>query len=90
MHSFGTADPLASEHHPAVTNHWHLGFRDGKTKIDYSFQEIFADEIAEHFKQLMLAAGFSELTIADAFDKLAQEVFEHRHAKPSSSSGEMS
>lgn len=90
MRDFGTADPLASEHHPAITSYWQLGFRDGKTKIDYSFQEIYAEEIVEHFKQLMLAAGFAELTIADAFDGLAQEILEHRHAKSSSSSGEMS
>lgn len=90
MHNFGTADPLASEHHPSVINQWQIGYRDGKTKIDYSFEEIYADEIAEHFKQLMLAAGFSELTIADAFDKLAQEVFENRFEKSSSSSREVS
>ena len=90
MRDFGTADPLANEHHPAVTNYWHLGFRDGETKVDYSFNEIFAYEIAEHFKQFMQAAGFSETTIADAFDYLAQEVFEHHNEKSSSSSGEMS
>lgn len=90
MRNFGTADPLASEHHPSIKSQWHLGYRDDKTKIDYSFEEIFANEIVEHFKQFMQAAGFCETTIADAFDYLAQEVFERHNEKSSSSSGEMS
>ena len=35
-------------------------YEEGETKVSYSFHNIYMPEIVEHFKQFILACGFSE------------------------------
>ena len=49
-------------------------YEEGETKISYSFRNIYMPEIIEHFKQFVLACGFSE---GCAMDSMASMVEEH-------------
>ena len=35
-------------------------YEEGETKLSYSFHNIYMPEVVEHFKQFVLACGFSE------------------------------
>jgi hypothetical protein len=56
---------------------WTISYREGSTRFDYSFENIYAPEVMEHFKQCMLAAGFMEDSITTSMEDLIQDLRRH-------------
>ena len=53
---------------------------EGETKISYSFHNIYMFEVIEHFKQFILACGFSEGCAMDSMASMVEE-YELTHVK---------
>ncbi len=66
---------------------WTICYREGSTRFDYSFENIYAPEVMEHFRQCMLAAGFQDGSIADAMEETVEQIrhYEQNLAQPSRS-----
>ena len=66
---------------------WTISYREGSTRFDYSFENIYAPEVMEHFHQCMLAAGFADGSIADAMEETVEQIrrYEQNLAQPSRS-----
>lgn len=56
---------------------WTVSYREGSTRFDYSFENIYAPEVMEHFRQCMLAAGFVDGSIADAMEEMIEQIRGH-------------
>ena len=55
-------------------------YEEGETKVSYSFHNIYMPEIVEHFKQFILACGFSEGCVIDSMAAMVEE-YEMMHVK---------
>jgi hypothetical protein len=53
---------------------------EGETKISYSFHNIYMPEVVEHFKQFILACGFSENCAMTSMASMVEE-YEMMHVK---------
>lgn len=61
-------------------------YEEGETKLSYSFHNIYMPEVVEHFKQFVLACGFSEGCAMASMGTMVEEyeMMEEKHAAKSS------
>lgn len=55
-------------------------YEEGETKVSYSFHNIYMPEVIEHFKQFVLACGFSESCAMTSMASMVEE-YELMHVK---------
>lgn len=48
-------------------------YEEGETRLSYSFHNIYMPEIVEHFKQFVLACGFSESCAMASMGTMVEE-----------------